>query len=340
MARWEPGADGRLREAALALFLERGYEQTTVAEIAQRAGVTARTYFRHFADKREVLFSGAEGVRAGMAEAMAGAPADATPVAVAGLALDAAAEAIGHRRDFYRQRQVVVDANVELQERELMKLADLADVLAAGLRERDVPDPEARLVAEAAITVLGRGLPPLGRLARRHGRPRGDPARGPRRAARPTGLAPAQRATRCRPRCPAGCRRAASRGSAPPARSGRSPRRGARAGAPPSRFRVRRHPPAHDGLGGLEQRLGVRGQQGQQLGVGAVGGRDDGLEETVVLRQLEHPPAGTTDGGHQVVGVRVERALDLGQEQRPARAAPSPRPAGASTRSRCRRSAG
>ena len=196
MARWEPGADGRLREAALALFLERGYEQTTVAEIAQRAGVTARTYFRHFADKREVLFSGAEGVRAGMAEAMAGAPADATPVAVAGLALDAAAEAIGHRRDFYRQRQVVVDANVELQERELMKLADLADVLAAGLRERDVPDAEARLVAEAAITVLGRGLPPLGRLARRHGRPRGDPARGPRRAARPTarpGMTPAQR---------------------------------------------------------------------------------------------------------------------------------------------------
>ncbi len=158
MARWEPGADGRLREAALALFLERGYEQTTVAEIAQRAGVTARTYFRHFADKREVLFSGAEGVRAGMAEAMAAAPADATPVAVAGLALDAAAEAIGHRRDFYCQRQVVVDANVELQERELMKLADLADVLAAGLRERDVPDPEARLVAEAAITVLGVGF--------------------------------------------------------------------------------------------------------------------------------------------------------------------------------------
>ena len=110
MARWEPGADGRLREAALALFLERGYEQTTVAEIAQRAGVTARTYFRHFADKREVLFSGADGVRAGMAEAMAGAPVDATPVAVAGLALDAAAEAIGHRRDFYRLRQVVVDA--------------------------------------------------------------------------------------------------------------------------------------------------------------------------------------------------------------------------------------
>jgi len=77
---------------------------------------------------------------------------------VAGLALDAAAEAIGHRRDFYRQRQEVVDANVELQERELMKLAGLADVVATGLRARDVPDPEARLVAEAAITVLGVGF--------------------------------------------------------------------------------------------------------------------------------------------------------------------------------------
>ena len=88
------------------------------------------------------------------------------------------------------------------------------------------------------------------------------------------------------------------------------------AGASRAGFWVRRHPLAHDGLGGLEQRLGVRGQQGQQLGVGAVGGRDDGLEEAVVLRQLEHSAAGAADGGHQVVRVRVEGALDLGQEQR------------------------
>jgi AcrR family transcriptional regulator len=158
MARWEPGAHDRLREAALTLFLERGYEQTTVTEIAQRAGVTARTYFRHFADKREVLFSGAEGVRVGMTEAMADAPPDATPITVAGLALDAAAEAIGGRWAFYRQRQVLIDANAELQERQLVKLAGLAAVLADGLRERGVSDPEARLVAESAITVLRVGF--------------------------------------------------------------------------------------------------------------------------------------------------------------------------------------
>ncbi len=78
---------------------------------------------------------------------------------------------------------------------------------------------------------------------------------------------------------------------------------------------VRRHSRPHHGLGGLEQRLGVRGQQGQQLGVGAVRGRDDGLEEAVVLGQLEHPEAGAADGRDEVVRVVVERPLDLGQEQ-------------------------
>ena len=157
MARWEPGADDRLREAALTLFLERGYEQTTVTEIAQRAGVTARTYFRHFADKREVLFSGAEGVRVGMAEAMAGAPGrDAGH----GRRPGPGRRGGGDRRPvaFYRKRQVLIDANAELQERQLVKLAGLAVVLADGLREREVPDPEARLVAESAITVLRVGF--------------------------------------------------------------------------------------------------------------------------------------------------------------------------------------
>jgi len=158
MARWQPGADGRLREAALTLFLERGYEHTTVAEIAEQAGVTARTFFRHFPDKREVLFSGVEPLGTGMAEALTAAPADATPVEAVALALDAAAALIGGRRDQSRRRQVVIDANLELQERELVKPATLASALAAALRDRAVPEGEARLVAESAVTVLRVGF--------------------------------------------------------------------------------------------------------------------------------------------------------------------------------------
>src|SRR3954447_24119140 len=91
MGRWEPGAAGRLREAALELYVAHGYEQTTVAEIAERAGVTARTFFRHFADKREVLFAGSEALQEGMAAAVATAPADAGPLEAVAAALDSAA---------------------------------------------------------------------------------------------------------------------------------------------------------------------------------------------------------------------------------------------------------
>ena len=90
MARWEPNAPDRLREAALELFEERGFEQTTVAEIAARAGLTERTFFRHFTDKREVLFRGSEGLRDTLVAAIDGAPAGASPLATVTAALDAA----------------------------------------------------------------------------------------------------------------------------------------------------------------------------------------------------------------------------------------------------------
>src|SRR4051794_33644988 len=90
MARWEPDAGGRMREAALELFLDHGYEQTTVAEIAERAGVTARTFFRHYADKREVLFAGSEALERGMVAAVAGAPPSASPLDAVAAALDTA----------------------------------------------------------------------------------------------------------------------------------------------------------------------------------------------------------------------------------------------------------
>ncbi|MDQ6790316.1 MAG: TetR family transcriptional regulator, partial [Candidatus Dormibacteraeota bacterium] len=90
MGRWEPDARGRLEQAALALYAERGFEQTTVAEIAKRAGLTERTFFRYFADKREVLFSGAAALQELLARVVAGAPESAAPMEAVAAALDAA----------------------------------------------------------------------------------------------------------------------------------------------------------------------------------------------------------------------------------------------------------
>jgi AcrR family transcriptional regulator len=158
MGRWEPDAAGRLREAAIALYLERGYEQTTVADIAERAGVTARTFFRHFADKREVLFSGSEILEESMVAAAAGAPADASPVTAVAAALAAAGEVLGDRHAYARQRSAAVASSVELQERELVKMARLAGALTEALRSRGVSDVEARLVAETGVTAFRVGF--------------------------------------------------------------------------------------------------------------------------------------------------------------------------------------
>ena len=154
MGRWEPDAAGRLRVAAMDLFVERGYEQTTVADIAQRAGVTARTFFRHFSDKREVLFGGSETLQDRMVAAVDDAPAATTPMDAVAAALDAAADMLGERRDYARQRQAVIVAHAELRERELNKMAGLAAALADGLRRRGVRDPDAALAAEAGVAVF------------------------------------------------------------------------------------------------------------------------------------------------------------------------------------------
>ena len=136
------------------LYVERGFEQTTVAEIAQRAGLTARTFFRHFTDKREVLFAGSEFLQEHVMTALAGAPATATPMEAAAVALAAAADVLGRDREFSRHRQAIIGANPELRERELSKLARMAEALAGGLRQRGTPDPDAALAAETAIVVL------------------------------------------------------------------------------------------------------------------------------------------------------------------------------------------
>ncbi|GIF62450.1 TetR family transcriptional regulator [Asanoa ishikariensis] len=154
MGRWEPNARGRLEEAALALYGERGYEQVTVAEIAARAGLTERTFFRHYADKREVLFAGSGLLREILVKGVAEAPASAAPIDVVAAALAGAGALLEERRELARARQVVIDANPELQEREVVKLATLATEVAGALRDRGVAEPAASLAAQTGIAVF------------------------------------------------------------------------------------------------------------------------------------------------------------------------------------------
>jgi len=154
MGRWEPNARGRLEQAAMELYIERGFEPTTVAEIARRAGLTERTFFRHFSDKREVLFAGAAALQDFLVTALAGAPDSTAPLDAVVAALEATGDVFQERRDYARQRQAVIAANAELRERELIKLASLASAMADVLRQRGVADPAASLTAEAGIAVF------------------------------------------------------------------------------------------------------------------------------------------------------------------------------------------
>ena len=155
MTRWEPNARGRLELAALELYSERGYDQTTVAEIAKRAGLTERTFFRYFADKREVLFYGSGMLRDGLVKGIEDAPAGLPPIDAVGASLETVADSLfEERRDRARQRQAIVVATPELQERELIKMATLSAAVADALRRRGVTDPGASLAAEAGVAVF------------------------------------------------------------------------------------------------------------------------------------------------------------------------------------------
>jgi AcrR family transcriptional regulator len=141
-------------QAAFALYGERGFEQTTVAEIAERAGLTERTFFRHFADKREVLFAGAKELQELLVSTVAEAPRSLAPIDAAAEGLEAIGAFIQEGGDLARQRQAIIASSAELQERELIKLASLAAALADALRGRGVEDPAASLTAEAGIAVF------------------------------------------------------------------------------------------------------------------------------------------------------------------------------------------
>ena len=153
MARWEGDAPLRLERAALDLFAERGYERTTVAQIAERAGLTERSFYRHFPDKREVLFAGGAELEAHLVAAVSAAPPELAPVAVL-LASFVTAQEVFRPRGFLLERAAAIRANPPLQERELVKLASLSIALASALERRGVEEHTARLAAEIGLLVL------------------------------------------------------------------------------------------------------------------------------------------------------------------------------------------
>ena len=158
MGRWQPDARGRLQLAALELYGEQGFEQTTVADIAERAGVTERTFFRHFADKREVLFDGSAHLERRAVEAIVSAPPSSSPVEAVGLGMVAGAAPLEEGLDHARLRAAAIASHTSLQERELLKLATLTAAATAALHERGVPEPAATLAAEIGVTAFKVGF--------------------------------------------------------------------------------------------------------------------------------------------------------------------------------------
>jgi AcrR family transcriptional regulator len=154
MVRWEPNARDRLQQAALDLYGERGFEQTTVADIARRAGLTERTFFRYFSDKPEVLFSGAAALQDFIVTRVAGAPDSAAPIDAVTSAVEATSAIFADMREHSVKRQAIIDANPGLRERELIKMSRLAAAIAGTLRQRGVDDPAATLTAEAGVAVF------------------------------------------------------------------------------------------------------------------------------------------------------------------------------------------
>ncbi|RKR73576.1 TetR family transcriptional regulator [Frondihabitans australicus] len=155
MVRWEPGARDRLRAAALELYASRGFDETTAADIAASVGLSERTFFRHFADKREVIFNGQDEFESAFVDRIAAAP-EGSPMNVIANAVVGASDFFDTRqRDYSILRQSIIEANPSLRERELLKMTALAERMAAALRARGVAEPQASLAAQSGVTVFG-----------------------------------------------------------------------------------------------------------------------------------------------------------------------------------------
>jgi len=159
MARWEPGARERMVLAAVDLFTEQGYDATTVAQIAERAGVTKSTFFRHFPDKRELLVAGQEVLSRLLAEGITEAPPAASPLEAVAAGLERASGAMGPmNRELGPRLKAAIAASAELQERDALKSVGLAAAMTGALRARGVPAPVAHLAGEMGVLAFKRGF--------------------------------------------------------------------------------------------------------------------------------------------------------------------------------------
>lgn len=158
MSRWQPGARERLVLAAVDLFSDQGYDATTVAEIAGRAGVTKSTFFRHFPDKRELLAAGQETLSNLLADGIRQAPAGAGPLEAVSAGLERASSALGPANRALGPRiKAAIASSVELQERAALKNVGLAAAMTAALCGRGVPEPVAQLASELGVLAFKRG---------------------------------------------------------------------------------------------------------------------------------------------------------------------------------------
>ena len=158
MGRWEPGARQRLVLAAVDLFTEQGYDATTVAQIAERAGVTKSTFFRHFPDKRELLVAGQESMCELLSEGIAEAPEGASPMAAVAAALERASTMMGpDNRELGPRIKAAVASSTELQERDALKTVSLAAAMIAALLARGVPETTAHLAGELGVLAFKQG---------------------------------------------------------------------------------------------------------------------------------------------------------------------------------------
>jgi AcrR family transcriptional regulator len=152
MPRWKPDARQHLVVAALSLFAEQGYDDTTVAQISERAGLTRSTFFRHFADKREILTAGQTTLSRLLAEGIDAAPADATPLTAVAAGLErASGEMTSFNRELSPLLHAAIEANEELRRRDALKSIGMAAAMVDALKRRDVAEPTAQLAAELGV---------------------------------------------------------------------------------------------------------------------------------------------------------------------------------------------
>ncbi|MBR7825088.1 TetR family transcriptional regulator [Actinospica sp. MGRD01-02] len=154
MGRWEPDTRGRLERAAIELYLEQGFDQTTVAQITHRAGLTTRTFFRHFADKRDVLFAGRRELSERVAKTIAAAPPAWSAARAGASGLNIAAAALQLRREEAKDRRALIRSTPELRERELLGYAEMAETVAEALTDRGLEQRAARVTATALLAAF------------------------------------------------------------------------------------------------------------------------------------------------------------------------------------------